>query len=322
VTSDLLIGGRTINTPTYFPSISSVKTSLPMISYIRALKALPDLTDCFLLSAYDVADEISQNGYAVYSELQSLLDSGVVILLDSGNYESYWKERQDTWTQDRFHAVLEECPKSIAFGFDFQAPPQNIDEHVSILLKQFEQDAAHTSSNTIVPIIHGTPDSLPDLCLRVAAEAGVGCLAIAERDLGASIFERYTSMVNIREALDSSGKMIGLHVLGTGNPYSIALYTHAGANTFDGLEWCQIVIDHETGTLFHQSQADFFRDQSGYLSSDLSFQPKLLAHNLEFYQKWIRNLRYAASHDDIPLFCLNNFPSSIFNVCSKELGWT
>ncbi|WP_182212931.1 hypothetical protein [Stenotrophomonas acidaminiphila] len=72
----------------------------------------------------------------------------------------------------------------------------------------------------------------------------------------------------LRKALDDNGRYVGLHLLGTGNPISIALYAWAGADSFDGLEWCQTVVDHDTGLLFHLSQSDFFRRQTAWGESD------------------------------------------------------
>jgi hypothetical protein len=43
----------------------------------------------------------------------------------------------------------------------------------------------------------------------------------------------------------------------TDNPFSITLYSAMRADSFDGLEWCQTVVDHETGLLYHLSHVDF-----------------------------------------------------------------
>jgi hypothetical protein len=110
-------------------------------------------------------------------------------------------------------------------------------------------------------------------------------------------------------------------LLGTGNPISIALYSEAGADSFDGLEWCQTVVDHETGLLFHLSQSDFFRQQTAWGDSGISFHPRTLAHNLEFYADWMRRLRDAAYRDDVIGFCRLNFPQGVFRQCAAAFGW-
>jgi len=77
----------------------------------------------------------------------------------------------------------------------------------------------------------------------------------------------------------------------TGNPISIAVYAVAGADSFDGLEWCQTVVDFESAQLFHLSHADFFRAQTQWGDSELSFAVRTLAHNLEFFADWMTRLQ-------------------------------
>jgi queuine/archaeosine tRNA-ribosyltransferase len=162
---------------------------------------------------------------------------------------------------------------------------------------------------------------LPKLCLAVSEETGVSVIAVPERRLGDGIFERVTTLIKIREALNSTGRYIGLHLLGTGNPISISIYSTYGADTFDGLEWCQTVVDHETGALFHFSQADFFAKQTSWETSGLPFQMRVLAHNLEFYSDWMDRLRLQVIEGQGREFCRRNFPPIIYTMCSEELGW-
>ena len=89
-------------------------------------------------------------------------------------------------------------------------------------------------------------------------------LAVPERALGDGIIARTLSVRRLRQALDKLGFYCPLHLLGTGNPLSIAVYAMAGADSFDGLEWCQTVVDHQTGKLFHFQQWDLFKDQTDW----------------------------------------------------------
>ena len=82
-----------------------------------------------------------------------------------------------------------------------------------------------------------------------------------------------------------------LHILGTGNPLSIISYTMAGADSFDGLEWCQTVVDHDTGKLFHFQQWDLFRYQTEYGKDDtLCYVFAVLMHNLKFFRNFMHGL--------------------------------
>jgi queuine/archaeosine tRNA-ribosyltransferase len=114
---------------------------------------------------------------------------------------------------------------------------------------------------------------------------------------------------------------VPLHLLGTGNPISIAIYSINGADSFDGLEWCQLIIDHETSLLLHLSQYDFVKMQTSYESSEVGEEFKAILHNLEFYKIWIDRLRTAISTNTEKDFCRIHFPERFYNLCANEFKW-
>lgn len=316
------IGGCELALPIYFPSVSSTKTALPLLDYIRALAALGNINSQFLISAYDYIRASKPEREEIRKLLEHAKASGTTILMDSGKYESYWNKERDTWRQSDFHDALKVLVCPLAFGFDEQEPPDDFDRHVRTILEQYERDQAATNSTIIIPIIHGKPDTLAALCAAVAKATGVSMLAVPERGLGNGVFQRASTVKAIRQSLNAHGRYVGLHLLGTGNPVSLALYSIAGADSFDGLEWCQTVVDHETALLFHFSQADFFAQQTKWGDAkDLSFQAKALAHNLEFYTDWMKRLRQAIHIGESVRFCKSNFPHRIFSHCAAAMAW-
>jgi queuine/archaeosine tRNA-ribosyltransferase len=246
--------------PIFFPSVSTVKTALPPVEYLTTLQYLRSLKNQFLVSAFDLYH--SDEGEKLAQCLITAQQAGVTVLMDSGNYESYWKNEKDYWNPSRFHDVLRRFTCSFAFSFDEQNPPKEEDAHVKLILECWHQDQSAAGERQIVPIVHGSTEALPNLCARIALETKVPMIAVAERRLGDGVFERTKSVRALREKLNDTGRYVGLHLLGTGNPISIALYTWAGSDSFDGLEWCQTAVDHDTGQLFHLSQSDFFRKQT------------------------------------------------------------
>lgn len=316
----LMIGERTLSLPVYFPSISSVKTALRPTDYMRVLFSLIKLNNQFLVSAYDLA--AAENPEATVEMLRAASNANAFILMDSGNYESFWKDAQATWTRDAFHEVLRAFPYDAAFAFDEQEPPANTAEHAALVVSRLHKDQATAGNRTIIPIIHGAVEELPELCTMVAGATGVAILAVPERRLGDGVLARARTVAAIRCELDKQGRYIALHLLGTGNPISIAIYALSGADSFDGLEWCQTVVDFDTALLFHLSQFDFFQQQSEWADAGLSFHAQALAHNLEFYTNWMR-LLHASIHNGTAVdFCRFNFPNGVFRRCSEELGWT
>lgn len=318
----LKIGKTELGLPIFFPSVSSVKTTMAPLEYVRVINALRATNGQFLVSAFDLGRTNNEERAALQSELTQAREAGTVVLMDSGNYESYWKDARSDWTHADFHKALSDFHCDFAFGFDEQEPPSDNAQHVRLILERHAQDQAAAGHTTIVPIIHGVPSELPALCAEVAQATRVEMLAVPERRLGSGIFERTRAIADIRRALNKTGRYIHLHLLGTGNPISLSLYSINGADSFDGLEWCQTVVDHESALLFHFSQADFFRAQTSWGEQDLTFQTRVLAHNLEFYTNWMGRLRESI-HDGRGIdFCRLNFPHRIYLQCAAALGWT
>lgn len=319
--TELTIGARSLPLPVYFPSISSVKTALCPQDYLELLSSLGGLNHQFLVSAFDLA-EVDQPQSAQQA-LASARQAGVVALMDSGNYESFWKNAQKDWKQSDFHKMLTDFPCDLAFGFDEQQPPANADDHVALIVERWQADQAAAGNCQIIPIVHASASELPALCAAVATKTGVTMLAVPERRLGNGVLERARAVKAVRGALNELGRYVVLHLLGTGNPISIATYSAMGADSFDGLEWCQTVVDHESGLLYHFSQADFFVGQTAWGDDDkLSFQARTLAHNLEFFSDWMRRLRDAVSQDRLSEFCRFNLPPRAFHHVADIAGWS
>ena len=317
----LRLGESNLDLPVFFPSISSVKTNLSLLNYVRVLTALGRPGSQFLVSAFDLGRTLGSQRDALRHELSRARRNRHIVLMDSGNYESYWKDAQSTWLQSDFHDALREFPCDLAFSFDEQQPPPDFDAHVQVIVERYKKDQSAALASTIIPIIHRVPEELPALCVAVADAVGVEMVAVAERGLGSGLFARFRTVAAVRSALDASRRYIAIHLLGTGNPLSIALYCEAGADSFDGLEWCQTVVDHESALLFHFAQADFFADQTQWGDEEIPFKIRVLAHNLTFYADWMARMHDAISAGRGRDFCRLNFPRRIFNRCAAALAW-
>lgn len=316
---DLTVGGKQLSLPRYFPSISSVKTIDSPLDYVLVLSALH--VEQFLVSAFDVHYADAEAQKIIKGKITEAVSKGVTVLMDSGNYESFWKDKSKSWLQENYHAMLAEINCTFALGFDEQSPPDGFSEHVRLICERHKQDQAINALTPIIPIVHDKADALPALCSKVADKTGVAMIAVPERCLGKGVFARTHCISEIRKAMNATGRYIGLHLLGTGNPISIAIYTLAGADSYDGLEWCRTVVDHETATLFHFTHADFFKRQTEYGDMEIDFQPRTLAHNLAFYRTWMDRLSKSVHDERGVEFCKINFPDRIFSVCEDVLKW-
>ena len=314
------IGNTKIDVPIFFPSISTVKTTISPLFHVSVLLCLREKNKNLLISAFDLLREKDSN--ELISELRSAIDTEMIILMDSGNYESFWKNEKSNWTQQKFNEILREYPYTFAFGFDEQNPPPDINKHVNLLINYWHKDQEVSGNKTIIPIIHrNKKTNFFEICRKVAIETNAPMIAVAERELGDGIFERIQMVKDLRNALDDIRHYIGLHILGVGNPISIALYSWGGADSFDGLEWCRCTVDQKTGLLFHFSQSDFFHYQTGWSDRNLPFIARTLAHNIDFYCDWMRKLRASIHSNNFKEFCYLYFPKSIFKVLAKNLEW-
>ena len=289
-TFSMSVAQTVVPLPCFFPSVSSVKTDLMPVDYVEFLDAAA--YPFFLVSAYDIANCPPDQRSRMNAALTRSKGRGATILMDSGNYEGFWKSGQ-SWTADRFHQVAKVSEHQLCFCYDNQNPPDTAEAIAEDVISRVLRDQKH-AVGTVAPIIHGSAGVLPGAARMVAEQLFPLLLAVPERALGDGVIARVRTLRRLRDALDELGVYCPLHLLGTGNPLSIAVYAMAGADSFDGLEWCQTVVDHESGRLFHFQQWDFFRDQTDWgKNGSLPYIQSALMHNLEFYRRFMADLREA-----------------------------
>jgi len=300
--TSLAMRGATCQLPVFFPSISSVKTNLSPAEYLRVLLLAGYPT--FLISAYDVHHASPGDRKVIEDGLNAAASANSIILLDSGNYESYWL-RDSNWTAEQFHAIARGTPAHAGFCYDNQFPPAKVADAIDDVERAVLRDQAAAPRASIIPIVHAPVEILPAVASEVARRLRPLMLAVPERHLGEGVLMRATTVMAVRAALRTLDYYCPLHLLGTGNPRSLLLYAWSGADSFDGLEWCQTAIDHATAMPVHFQQWDFYRQQTPLGDADdLPYAQRVLVHNLVFYQQWLGKMADAASAD-----------------CLDELAW-
>jgi queuine/archaeosine tRNA-ribosyltransferase len=281
--------------PCFFASVSSVKTNLAPGQYLRVLRTVG--TDAFLISAYDIAHATPKECREISAALAKADKVGQSLLIDSGNYESYWKS-DHRWSRSRFHAAIKKAVPhgSLVLSYDNQEPPKRVAKIVDDVVRGFESDQAALRNWRVQPIVHAPTELLPRICAEIAAKLSPELLVVPERLLGDGIVARARMVAAIRRTLNERlGRRQLLHLLGTGNPRSLLAFVACGADSFDGLEWCQTVVDHQQATLHHLQHYDFFAWQTNFVGlAGASFVAKALAHNLSFYADWMARLRQAS----------------------------
>jgi len=285
---ELCIAQTVVQLPCFFPSVSSVKTNLMPVDYVELLNAIAH--PLFLVSAYDIANSPAEHRDRLDVALNRSKKRGTAILMDSGNYERFWKGDL-AWDTAGLHEIAGTIAHDICFCYDNQEPPNTAEAIANDVVSSVLRDQEH-SLGTVAPIVHGRTELLAVAAQQVAEQLYPVILAIPERSLGEGIVARTRTVRSIRKALDEIGFYCPLHLLGTGNPLSIIAYAMAGADSFDGLEWCQTVVDHESGQLFHFQQWDLFRHQTDWGGNNaLPYIQSALLHNLYFYRQFMDDLR-------------------------------
>ena len=310
--------------PAYYFSLSSYETKIPPQQGVRVLAGLA--VESVLVSAQDT--EKARPGSILIKSLKRIRQVGGVVLLDSGNYEAGRVSKLSrisgnssannlpSWSRDNYYEALAITPYDMAFCFDRVRPPRNdLKAIVSGAVAAVRRDQRH-SDKPILPIVHFPYDRDGKVLTREAAKAVVRVakileppmIGIPERELGDGIIARVTTMKRIRSALDELLYYQPVHVLGTGDPISLALLSAAGADSFDGLEWCRFVLDEEYARLYPIQDYDLFKWQDklskfnlGTSENDemqtLTWLGSVAVHNIDFYTRWMKNLRKALSDE-------------------------
>jgi TIR domain len=302
----LRVGDKQLELPSFAWSVSSHETQLRPDAALGVARHAG--AEAILASAYDVLNK--DFGKRVISQMKNCRVAGAFVFLDSGNYEAYRRD-DNRWIRSarHFHEAFEVAPCDIAFCHDRltkAAKPNAIADEVIALV---ERDRRATGSNCVVPIVHAPRNAngdykhsiFPEVCTLVSRHLRPTVVAVPERELGHGIIARAQMLREIRVALDELGWYQPIHVLGTGNPRSIAILSAVGGDSFDGLEWCRTVIDRSTYGLHHFQHYDFYKEQQASIGnelirralgdSDTVYPVRVVLHNLGFFTEIIRDVR-------------------------------
>lgn len=316
--------GKQLKLPCFVKSLSSHETQFDTEAGLAILNVFPDV-DALLVSAYDMHLRDDPNAKQeerkkqrkkhefMREKLKELDERGALILLDSGNYE---KSRKDdkTWNEEDWNSVLESTPYTYAFCYDDLEPNLDVQKNVDDVIASIK--GKHECF--LIPILHAPIDGknvrihkiLPDIFFEYASRKNSPFIAVPERELGEGICEKAKTIIEIRKRLNTLDRYQPIHILGTGNPLSLLILAAAGADLFDGLEWCRTVADKKTGFLFHHQQFDFFKNQTinnpryplikeVLERDDISLTLKMALHNLEFFLEWMEQLQTGINTNSI-----------------------
>ena len=292
---DVETNRKKFTTPFFFASISSIKTNFKVEQYFEIIQKCG--YPSFLISSYDVYH--SEKKSQILSDVTSATKSNSISLLDSGHYEAYWNH-DPNWTYNDYESVVSNISVDFCFSFDiFWNKGKAIETHIEETIRSIAISSGLLKSGETIPLLHLPTSELLDTIPEIVRTCNPKIIGIPERELGASLFERASNVKKIRELLDSTNQTVLLHLLGTGNPISILIYSVCGADLFDGLEWCQTVVNPQTGHLFHFAQKELLNCDCEYCRSDVLYPLQTLGHNLRFMHFFMNSLQQSMKENTL-----------------------
>jgi len=324
----IILHNKTLSLPDFVFSLSSHETQiLPNDGVILSSLLEPR---ALLISAYDIYSINNDERFAgskenFHATLKEHEKSNTIIFLDSGNYEAkrknnyYTEYNEHGWRQEKFWETVSDINPDIIFSYDQYEPPSDMRELKQVIVSNYKKDmqALQPKNIPISPIIHipaqteiPIGDFAADIVHQIALELNPIMIAIPERELGDGLIERTRNIRTIRKRLDNTGTYYPLHLLGTGNPISIAFFAAAGADSFDGLEWCRTAINYGTVTLFHFQHFDLLENaninrivnqevKKIAANKENDFALRVVAYNFDAYNDWINTVKDYIDKDNV-----------------------
>jgi len=291
--------GKSFKTPFFVPAVSSlVKTNLKILEYIDLLKKVG--YPGFLISAYDIDRLQNKEEKVLLEDFSDFAEKRKLIFLDNGNYEAYWYSDQK-WILKNLERVLEKISPDFCFSFDiFWDENKNVEKYIKETITSIAKTAGIQKTGETIALIHSNPKLFPKVARKIVDYINPEIIAIPERELGPSIFERSQTIKAVRDELNKTEKPIAIHVLGTGHPVSILIYTLCGADIYDAYTWYSECINPETGHFLHFSQRDLVDCHCEACKLEkVPYNFQTMTHNLMFYLDFLDKIREAIRNESI-----------------------
>jgi queuine/archaeosine tRNA-ribosyltransferase len=279
-------GKKVLSTPTYFPAISGSRINHPFELLLATI--LKSSYPRVLISAYDFSKITGKTLDKRIGEMSNYYRNGGFVFLDSGLFESYWN-KDETWSFEDYKKYVKKIDSDLYSAHDQLAGPGLPSSKLfKLTLSKISKSMSLDRNSHCVPIAHGSePRELIQNALNVSEKfpKDTQIIAVAERDCGRTMAERAITILKLVKAIRKKNDSRALHILGCGNPISLALYSYCGADTFDSLDWSSIVVERNELRIGDFSQLELMNCNCAACSKGIRNPiQKTLLHNLLFYQ--------------------------------------
>lgn len=251
-------GTEIFRTPLLVPSFSS-KGFPEMKAIITLMREF--ITGAVLVSAYD----------EYYGNLTSQkLTFPNVIFLDSGGYEarvehdlseSYGQDyKPNKWSASQHRGVIKNWSSNITtilVSYDSPAKHSSVTDQLRSALRLKHDFPLFPHELLIKPERKRAPMEIGEILPKILKDLGnFAVLGFTEYELDDRIIGRMQKIAQVRKMLDDAGIDIPIHIFGSLDTFSTALYFLSGAEIFDGLTWLrfgffngQTIYKHNYGAM-------------------------------------------------------------------------
>lgn len=308
--------GLNIETPLMVPSFSSRGFGFkkkkdkndPDVSEVSdALEFSKEfLTECLLVSAYDIF-----HNHITFGEENICTD---LTLLDSGGYEcgehydisttSKYNYDVKEWSKEKLVEVLNKWPEykpAIMVSYDHGNQRVSLTEQVKSAADLFTKYPNMLSNFLIKPEKDSQIYIQTDNVLNQIEDLrNFDIIGVTEKELGNSILARMLNIATIRKALDESYNGSPIHVFGSLDPVTSILYFLAGAEIFDGLTWLK--YSYHGNAAIYTSNFGILNPELGINVRDGQVKISALTKNTYYLDKMKYTMRDFLKNNDFNLF--------------------
>jgi predicted RNA-binding protein len=242
----------------------------------------------------------------LFGEISNFLRGGGYMMVDSGVFESYWRNDKK-WTFKMYSKSLLKTDFDFYFAYDILPDKLQKKDFLEFTKRYIIKSSKINTKGHCIPIFHARdPRSLLHVMKNFLTQyPDLEFVSVTEKECGYSFLERANTIRKIRTLLNNIDHPTVLHILGCGNPISIATYSYCGADTFDSLGWGRYLIEPLGLRIYDISQLELLKCTCKICQkTQVDSKAKALLHNLLFYQKYIIQIQKMIRENTLKDFLL------------------
>ncbi|MHA1974511.1 MAG: hypothetical protein ACTSW1_16045 [Candidatus Hodarchaeales archaeon] len=288
----ITINSKEIETPCFFPSISSYGLKIPLETVTSIVKEYTPPR--ILVSCYDIEK---------YSKAFDFLDDyNGIKFYDSGLFESYWLNDK-SWTFSKYLDVIRSNQPDIYTSFDY-IPEEKTDSKKYIENTSKLIDDSNIKENAFfLPVIHPNNQvNILNLTTKLLEKHGenIKGFSFSEKDMGYNIIDIIKNIKTIKKMVEKVQEDTIIHMLGCGHPINLLIYASLGVDIFDSRSWSNSVINGYNLMQYPFSYLEGIDCECDICKkADIDYVTKTLLHNVISYENITNSIKEWIDKDEL-----------------------